>query len=102
MIEGTDLYFTPTLETRFARTTRVLRANAPLSKEQMRGAAPPVFAEGKHASRSDRYTYITTIDVLRGLRKEGFEPFMVARPAAACKVGVSTRVPAAASTGASA
>jgi hypothetical protein len=47
----------------------------------MRAAAPSIFAEGKHASRSERYTYIPTIDVLRGLRKEGFEPFMVAQGA---------------------
>jgi Domain of unknown function (DUF932) len=75
------MYSTPTLATRFARNTRVLRANAPLSEDQMRTAAPSVFAEGKHASRSERYTYIPTIEVLRGLRKEGFEPFMVAQGA---------------------
>jgi hypothetical protein len=69
------------LATRFARNTRVLRADAPLSEDQMRAAAPSVFAEGKHASRSERYTYIPTIEVLRGLRKEGFEPFMVAQGA---------------------
>jgi Domain of unknown function (DUF932) len=79
LIEGIDMYSTPTLATRFARNTRVLRADAPLSEDQMRSAAPSVFAEGKHASRSERYTYIPTIDVLRGLRKEGFEPFMVAQ-----------------------
>ena len=62
------------LATRFARNTRVLRGDAPLSEDQMRAAAPSVFAEGKHASRSERYTYIPTIEVLRGLRKEGFEP----------------------------
>ena len=73
------MYATPTLATRFARNTRVLRADAPLSEKEMRGAAPSLFAEGKHASRSERYTYIPTIDVLRGLRKEGFEPFMVAQ-----------------------
>ena len=73
------MYSTPTLATHFARNTRVLRADAPLSEDQMRSAAPSVFAEGKHASRSERYTYIPTIDVLRGLRKEGFEPFMVAQ-----------------------
>jgi Domain of unknown function (DUF932) len=73
------MYSTPTLATRFARNTRVLRGDAPLSEDQMRSAAPSVFAEGKHASRSERYTYIPTIDVLRGLRKEGFEPFMVAQ-----------------------
>ena len=69
------------LATRFARNTRVLRGDVPLSEDQMRAAAPSVFAEGKHASRSERYTYIPTIDVLRGLRKEGFEPFMVAQGA---------------------
>jgi hypothetical protein len=73
------MYSTPTLATRFARNTRVLRADSPLSEDQMRTAAPSVFAEGKHASRSERYTYIPTIEVLRGLRKEGFEPFMVAQ-----------------------
>ena len=58
-----------------------MRGDQPLSEDQMRAAAPSIFAEGKHASRSERYTYIPTIDVLRGLRKEGFEPFMVAQGA---------------------
>ncbi len=69
------------LATRFARNIRVLRGDDPLSEDQMRAAAPSIFAEGKHESRSERYTYIPTIDVLRGLRKEGFEPFMVAQSA---------------------
>ncbi|MFM2058247.1 MAG: hypothetical protein RLY71_2632 [Pseudomonadota bacterium] len=71
----------PTLATRFARNTRVLRSDSPLGEDQMRLAAPSIFAHGKHASRSERYTYIPTIDVLRGLRREGFEPFMVAQGA---------------------
>ena len=75
------MYSTPTLATRFARNTRVMRGDQPLNEDQMRAAAPSIFAEGKHASRSERYTYIPTIDVLRGLRKEGFEPFMVAQGA---------------------
>jgi hypothetical protein len=70
---------TPSLATRFARNTFVVRSESPLAEDQMRRAAPSIFAEGKHASRSERYTYIPTIDVLRGLRKEGFEPFMVAQ-----------------------
>jgi hypothetical protein len=69
----------PTLATRFAGSTRVVRSDEPLSEDQMRHTAPSIFAQGKHASRSERYTYIPTIDVLRGLRKEGFEPFMVAQ-----------------------
>lgn len=69
-----------TLATRFdTRTARVDRSHEPLSEDRMRAAAPSIFAEGKHISRSERYTYIPTIEVLRGLRKEGFEPFMVAQ-----------------------
>src|SRR6185369_8376046 len=59
----------------------VLRSETALSEDQMRQAAPSIFAPAKHASRSQRYTYIPTIEVLRGLRKEGFEPFMVAQGA---------------------
>ena len=70
---------TPSLATRFARNTFVVRSETPLAEDLMRQAAPSIFAEGKHVSRSERYTYIPTIEVLRGLRKEGFEPFMVAQ-----------------------
>lgn len=69
----------PTLAARFARNTFVLRSEVPLAEEQMRAAAPSIFATGRHASRSERYTHIPTIEVLRGLRREGFEPFMVAQ-----------------------
>ncbi|MEB0014544.1 DUF932 domain-containing protein [Glaciimonas sp. Cout2] len=65
------------LASRFGRNQHVLRSNAPLSDEQISAVAPSIFAEEKHASRSERYTYIPTSDVLRGLRKEGFSPFMV-------------------------
>ena len=67
------------LATRFANSTRVLRSEVALTEDQMRGAAPSIFAAGKHASRSERYTYIPTIEVLRSLKREGFEPFMVAQ-----------------------
>src|SRR3954469_20340866 len=73
---------TPTLATRFGHNTFVLRSEIPLGEDQMRRVAPSIFAAGKHDSRSERYTYIPTIDVLRGLRglrKQGFEPFMVAQ-----------------------
>ena len=73
------MYPTNILATRFAGNTPFLRSETPLAEDQMRAVAPSIFAAGKHASRSDRYTYIPTIDVLRGLRNEGFEPFMVAQ-----------------------
>ncbi|CAE6863001.1 hypothetical protein R75465_07770 [Paraburkholderia aspalathi] len=65
------------LTSSFRHSSPMLRANAPLSDDQIRNVAPSIFADGKHESRSERYTYIPTIDVLRGLRNEGFQPFMV-------------------------
>lgn len=64
------------LASRF-RNASGIRADMPLSDEQIRAVAPSIFAEAAHESRSARYTYIPTIDVLNGLRKEGFQPFMV-------------------------
>ena len=52
------MHSTPTLATRFARTTGVVRSDVPLAEEQMRLAAPSIFAIGKHQSRSERYAYI--------------------------------------------
>lgn len=69
----------PQLATRFGRNTFVVRSETPLADDQMRQAAPSIFAEGKHVSRSERYTYIPTIEVLHSLRREGFEPYMVAQ-----------------------
>jgi hypothetical protein len=59
------------------RQSHGIRAQSPLSNEQIRSVAPSIFAESAHESRSARYTYIPTIEVLNGLRKEGFYPFMV-------------------------
>jgi Domain of unknown function (DUF932) len=65
------------LASRFAANTPVLRSELPLSDDQIRAVAPSIFAEDKHASRSERYAYIPTASVLSELRKEGFQPFMV-------------------------
>jgi hypothetical protein len=48
-----------------------------LSLDDVRRIAPSVFAEQKHDSRSDRYSYIPTSEVLTGLMAEGFRPFSV-------------------------
>ena len=65
------------LASRFASHSPSLRSNSPLTDDQIRAVAPSIFAAEKHVSRSDRYTYIPTGEVLTALRKEGFEPFMV-------------------------
>lgn len=51
----------------------------PLADEVLRRFAPSIFAAEAHHSRSERYSYIPTINVLDGLRKEGFQPFAVAQ-----------------------
>ncbi len=65
------------LASRFGRGAHSFRSETPLSDDQLRRYAPSIFAEEAHESRSERYTYIPTSTVLQGLRKEGFEAFMV-------------------------
>jgi hypothetical protein len=68
------------LATRFSYgSSRVVRSDEPLSNETMFKVAPSIFAADKHCSRSQRYTYLPTIAVVEALRKEGFQPFMVAQ-----------------------
>lgn len=64
------------LATRFGSYTKLDQGSA-LSNEQLYRVAPSIFAGEKHESRSERYTYIPTIQVLDGLRSEGFFPFSV-------------------------
>lgn len=68
---------TAQLASRFSRHHQALRSSTPLDDDQLRTVAPSIFADNKHGSRSDRYTYIPTGDIVRGLRKQGFSPFMV-------------------------
>lgn len=65
------------LASRFARRSNVLVSQYPIQDEAIRQVAPSIFAEQAHESRSSRYVYIPTHEILTGLRKEGFEPFMV-------------------------
>ncbi|MEG7359628.1 DUF932 domain-containing protein [Pseudomonas citronellolis] len=65
------------LASHFAPQSPILRANHPLSDDQIRSVAPSIFAETPHESRSERYSYIPTATILAELRQEGFEPFMV-------------------------
>lgn len=65
------------LVSRFHRNTNVLRSHSPIDDDALRIVAPSIFAGDKHTSRSDRYAYIPTSDVLTALRNEGFSPFFV-------------------------
>lgn len=57
------------------RSVNVIRKDRPLTNDEIFRHVPSIFSEGKHDSRSDRYTYIPTISILDRLRNEGFEPF---------------------------
>jgi hypothetical protein len=64
------------LANKFGRNHTSVRSHIPLTNDQIQAVAPSIFADEKHGSRSERYTYIPTIAVLEQLRKEGFMPFM--------------------------
>ena len=53
------------------------RSATAISNEQLGYYAPSVMAEGAHHSRGERYSFIPTIQVIDGLRAEGFEPYEV-------------------------
>lgn len=48
-----------------------------LSTERINRACPAIFADGKHESRSERYTYISTSELLDTLATSGFTPTQV-------------------------
>ena len=67
--------FVSTLAHDFTRGAALLRAQTPLTDSQLLARAPSVFAEQAHDSRSERYAYIATAEILRGLSREGFEVY---------------------------
>jgi hypothetical protein len=62
---------------RFGRNSNEIHTGLALSDEQIARVAPSIFAEGKHESRSEAYTFIPTRNVLDGLRQHGFQPYHV-------------------------
>lgn len=63
------------LASRFGSNARSIQAAEPLTDDAIRRVAPSIFAEDAHHTRSERYAYIPTSNVLSRLRAEGFEPF---------------------------
>lgn len=62
------------LASRFGSINQI-RRDRPLTREELMQVVPSVFGEDKHASRSEKYTFIPTITLLENLQREGFEPF---------------------------
>jgi len=63
------------LNTTFKKTSGLVKSNTPIPLDVLRQHVPSIFAEEKHHSRSSRYTYVPTSELLAGLEKEGFQPF---------------------------
>jgi hypothetical protein len=57
----------------YTHTARFDTARA-LTEDELRKAAPSIFATAAHESRSERFQPIPTIEILRGLIAEGFMP----------------------------
>ena len=72
------------MNTSFNRTSGLIKSNSPIPLEALRANVPSIFADDKHHSRSDRYTYVPTSDIVVALDKEGFSPFF------ACQAKVRT------------
>lgn len=61
------------LASSFGRINQI-RRDRPLTREELMQHVPSVFGENKHASRSEKYTFIPTITLLENLRREGSQP----------------------------
>lgn len=49
--------------------------DAPLSLEQIARLAPSALAVAPHHSRSSKYCYVPTIDIIKHMMESGFQPF---------------------------
>lgn len=63
------------LSTRFGRNSHQISGREALDNEALYRHVPSVFAREAHDSRSDRYVYVPTIEIVEGLRREGWFPF---------------------------
>jgi len=51
------------------------RQQTPLTLDQIAQYAPSAMATHAHDSRSQRYTYIPTVNIIEGMIRSGFQPF---------------------------
>lgn len=63
------------LATRFGRNAHQISGREALDNEALYRHVPSIFAREAHDSRSERYVYVPTIDIVESLRREGWFPF---------------------------
>lgn len=52
-------------------------SSTPLDLQQLQTIAPSIFAPAAHSSRSERYSYVPTVEVLERIMREGFRPYSI-------------------------
>lgn len=62
---------------RFGRGGSMVQSREPLTLDAIRNAAPSVFAESRHSSRTERFTYIPTSQIVEHLMGRDFGVFSV-------------------------
>ena len=77
------------LASRFG-SANIIRRDRPLTHEELYRTVPSAFSQEKHDSRSERYTYIPTITLLRVYRKKVFSRSLPARPGCVMQVVANT------------
>lgn len=75
------------LATRFGRNSHQICGREPLDNEALYRHVPSIFASEAHDSRSERYVYVPTIDIVEGLRRDGG----IGKPEAAEVIIVNSR-----------
>lgn len=63
------------LATRFGRNAHQISGREVLDNEALYRHVPSIFAREAHDSRSERYVYVPTIEIVERLRREGWFPF---------------------------
>src|SRR4051812_17817513 len=62
---------------RFGRGGSSAQSKEPMSLDQIRDAAPSVFAASRHSSRTERLTYVPTSQIVEHLMERDFGVFSV-------------------------
>ena len=82
------------LATRFGRNAHQISGREPLDNEALYRHVPSIFANEAHDSRSQRYVYVPTIDIVEGLRREGWCPFFAVQSVPRDGIGEGMRATA--------
>ena len=59
----------------FASLSHNINGRRPLTNDELFGLAPSIFATESHESRSERFAFVPSFEIVEGMRQSGFLPF---------------------------